>query len=149
MSKRQTIKLTADMIRYISLFESLTGASVKDCFHENEGELEKLIFIVDEGTMGLAIGKKGSNIKKIKQMLGKELDVLEYSKDPLQFIRNILWPLKLQNAYMSEKSNGEKAINLQVQPKEKKLLFARNREKLKKVKGILQRHYDIDEIQIR
>ena len=82
---RARIKLTAELIRYISVFERLTGATVKDCFLE--GKSTKLVFIVNEGVLGLAIGKKGANIKRVKMVLEKELDVIEYSKDPLQFIR--------------------------------------------------------------
>lgn len=143
---KATIKFTSEMIRYIGLFESLTGAAVKDCLID---ENNRLIFVVEEGSMGLAIGKKGSNIKRLKKLIGRDFDILEFSKDPLQFLRNLLWPVRLQDVYLSEKSNGEKAINLTVPPKEKKILLSKKGEKIKRVKNILQRHYEIDEIRIR
>jgi len=42
-------------MRYIALFESISGASVKDCIVD---EIEqRAIFIVNQGQVGVAIGK--------------------------------------------------------------------------------------------
>jgi N utilization substance protein A len=144
---RARIKLTAELIRYISVFERLTGATVKDCFLE--GNSAKLVFIVNEGVLGLAIGKKGANIKRVKMVLEKELDVIEFSKDPLQFIRNLLRPMKPQNVYLSEKSDGQKVVNLILENKEKRFLLAKQGEKLNKVREIMRRHYEFDLIEVR
>ncbi|MDP7080994.1 MAG: NusA-like transcription termination signal-binding factor [Candidatus Undinarchaeales archaeon] len=144
---RARIKLTAELIRYISVFERLTGATVKDCFLE--GKSTKLVFIVNEGVLGLAIGKKGANIKRVKMVLEKELDVIEYSKDPLQFIRNLLRPMKPQNVYLSEKSDGQKVVNLTLENKEKRFLLAKQGERLNKVREIMRRHYEFDLIEVR
>jgi len=144
---RARIKLTAELIRYISVFERLTGATVKDCFLENNSN--KLVFIVNEGVLGLAIGKKGNNIKRVRMVLEKELDVIEYSKDPLQFIRNLLRPMKPQDVYLSEKSDGKKLVNLTLDNKEKRFLLAKQGERLNKVSEIMRRHYEFDSIEVR
>ena len=47
------ITLNQEIIGFINIFENITGASVKDCFLEDE----KIIFVVNPGSMGLAIGK--------------------------------------------------------------------------------------------
>jgi N utilization substance protein A len=54
------IKITCDEMRYIALFESISGASVKDCIVD-EAEA-RAIFIVNPGQVGVAIGKGGRNI---------------------------------------------------------------------------------------
>ena len=59
-------------MRYISLFESLTGAKVKDCIVN-----DIVIFIVHENEMGKAIGKQGSNIKRIENILKKKIKLVE------------------------------------------------------------------------
>ena len=82
-------------------------------------------------------------------VLEKELDVIEYSKDPLQFIRNLLRPMKPQNVYLSEKSDGQKVVNLTLENKEKRFLLARQGEKLNKVREIMRRHYEFDIIEVR
>ena len=55
------MKLTTESIGYINLFESLTGAKLKDCFFDSD----VLVFLVEEGNVKRAIGKDNSNIKKI------------------------------------------------------------------------------------
>ena len=63
----QSIKLTTDQIRLMSLFQNVTKATARDCV---EDEIQdKIIFVVQEGKMGLAIGKGGSNIKISKKIL--------------------------------------------------------------------------------
>ena len=53
-----SIKFSANEIRYIALFENMTGAMVKDCIIDDEHG--KVTFVVKNGDMGLAIGKGGS-----------------------------------------------------------------------------------------
>ena len=54
------IRFTGREMRYIALFESITGATAKDCIVDDE--LNRIIFIVKEGDIGAAIGKGGKNI---------------------------------------------------------------------------------------
>jgi len=64
------IKITADEMRYIALFENVSGASVKDCIIDEEGG--RAIFIVNPGQVGVAIGKGGRNIHTLERMTGKK-----------------------------------------------------------------------------
>ena len=52
------IKYDANIMKYMSLFESITRVKLKDCIAD-----DKLTFIVEEGGIGRAIGKNGSNAK--------------------------------------------------------------------------------------
>jgi len=64
------IKITCDEMRYIALFERISGASVKDCIVD---EVEaRAIFIVNPGQVGVAIGKGGRNIHTLEKMTGKK-----------------------------------------------------------------------------
>ena len=58
---KQSIKLTMDQMRKISLFQNITKVTPRDCIDDEKQD--RLIFVVNEGKMGLAIGKNGSNIK--------------------------------------------------------------------------------------
>ncbi len=64
------IKFTCDEMRYIALFESISGASVKDCIIDEEQG--RAIFIVNQGQVGVAIGKGGRNIHTLERMTGKK-----------------------------------------------------------------------------
>ncbi|TRO50437.1 NusA-like transcription termination signal-binding factor, partial [Candidatus Bathyarchaeota archaeon] len=82
------IKFTSREMRYIALFQSITGATVKDCIVDND--LNRIIFVVKEGNIGMAIGKKGKNIHTLEKMTGKKHEVIEHSENPAQFIKNAL-----------------------------------------------------------
>ena len=81
-----SIKFNSNEIRYIALFESMTGAMVKDCIIDDENS--KVIFVVKNGDMGLAIGKGGSTVSKVQKAVDKGVEVIELSDDSIQFIKN-------------------------------------------------------------
>ena len=54
------IRITTREMRYIALFENITGATVKDCIVDDV--LNRIIFIIKKGDVGMAIGRKGKNI---------------------------------------------------------------------------------------
>ena len=68
------IKLTGKEMRYIALFESITGASVKDCILDEEAN--RVIFVVKEGDVGMAIGKGGKNIHLLERMTSKRHEII-------------------------------------------------------------------------
>ena len=48
-----SIKFSANEIRFIALFENMTGAMVKDCIIDDENS--KVTFVVKNGNMGLKV----------------------------------------------------------------------------------------------
>jgi N utilization substance protein A len=63
------IKLTSDELRLMSLFQSITSATARDCIVDDR--MDRVIFVVNKGQMGLAIGKGGSTIKQLQTWLQK------------------------------------------------------------------------------
>ena len=69
-----SIKFSAHEIRFIALFESMTGAMVKDCIIDDKNA--KVTFVVKNGDMGLAIGKGGVNVKLAAKLTGLKINVI-------------------------------------------------------------------------
>src|SRR3989304_5903704 len=69
------IRLGGDEMRYIALFENITGATANDCVIEGD----RMIFVAKPGEMGLAIGKGGKNINMLRKMTGKPIEVVEFA----------------------------------------------------------------------
>ena len=134
------IRLTNEDIGFITIFEGITGATVKDCIYDKEKE--KITFIVSEGQAGIAIGRGGINIKKLEDKLKKKIEVLEFSKDPLKFLANIFRPVQIKNAYISEKSNGEKTLYASIS--KDRLGMAKSKAKI--AKELLKRYFDFQEV---
>ena len=81
-----TIKITSEEFALMSLFQKISGAMARDCILDNK--LNRVIFLVNRGEMGLAIGKKGESIKKLEKNIMKDVELVEYSDDPKELIRN-------------------------------------------------------------
>ncbi len=139
-----TVKLDTEGIRYIGIFESLTGADVKDCILEND----RVIMVVKKGDMGLAIGKGGANISKVKRLLKKEIEVIEHSTDVREFIVNLLRPAEVKSVELSMKDNKRYAY-VEVPNKDKGIAIGKRGEKIKRVKLLMKRNQNIDNVVIK
>ncbi len=137
------VKLSEESIRYLTLFESLTGASVKDCIVQDE----KVIFVVKKGDMGIAIGRGGINVERAREIIGKKIEIVEHSDDPVEFITNIFKPIKI-NVKIIEKSNKKIAV-INVNPQYKGLLIGKGGKNINKAKELARRHHNIDDIVVR
>lgn len=138
------IKLTTDGLRYIALFESLTGAVARDCVIEDD----RIIFVVKPGDMGLAIGKKGANINRVKKALGKQVEIVEFSDDAKKFIENSLQPADIKNVHIRDK-NDKRLAYVEVKNKDKGLAIGKNGRNINKAKALAQRHHSLDDVIIK
>ena len=135
----EKIKYSLDIIQYISFFESLTGAKVKDCIAN-----ERILFIVHENEMGKAIGKNGSNIKRIENMMKKNIRLAEFSNDIVQFIQNLINPLRVK-----EIKQEEGIVNIYCpDTKTKGMLIGRDRHNINHLNDVVKRYFDIKEIKV-
>jgi len=87
-------KLTTEGIRYIALFESLTGGMARDCVVDEDND--RIIFVIKKGDMGAAIGRKGSNINRVKKSIGKQIEIVEHSDDVKEFLENLFQPASIR-----------------------------------------------------
>ena len=130
-------------MRYIALFESMTGAVVLDCIVDRENE--RLIFVVKQGEMGLAIGRGGENINRDRSMIDKKIEVVEYSSDASEFISNSFQPASIKKVKIVKKDNRNLAY-VEVAQKDKGLVIGKNGRNIQKVKMLANRHHNIDDI---
>ena len=118
------IKLTSVEMRFIALFQSITGATVKDCIVDSD--LNRIIFVVKEGSIGMAIGKRGKNIHYLEKITGKKHEVIEHSDNPAQFIKNALKPAKVDEVRITERMDGKTIAVISVNPKDKGVAIGKN-----------------------
>src|SRR3970040_2576781 len=84
----QSIKLTTDQMRMMSLFQNVTGATARDCVEDEKQD--RVIFVVNTGKMGLAIGKGGIHIKSLQNIVKKSVELVDFDEDPAKFLTNLL-----------------------------------------------------------
>jgi len=132
------VVLDADTLALISYFENITRARVKDCFTV-EGE-DRVVFVVEEGTLRNAIGKNGETIKRFKEKIKKVVDVIEYSPKADKFVRNIFHNFKVTEVKLDQGSSGMTAY-VKVDPKDKGRAIGKEGKNLKLARKIVARHH--------
>lgn len=123
-------------IGFINMFEKLTHAAVKDCFSEGDS----LVFVVEHGQMGLAIGKAGVNIKKASSVFKKEIKVFEFNPEPVRFVQNLLFPLKPKEVVREDSVVVIKTSDTV----EKGKVFGREKTNLKRIQQIVSKYFDVE-----
>jgi len=117
-----------------SLMERITKARVKDCFTDEEGTI---FFVVAPGELGKAIGKGASNIKRMQQELQRRIKVIEYNDDAIEFVKNIIYPLRVQSIITEQDAIVIKETN----KKAKSLLIGRQARNLKLINRAVKRFF--------
>jgi len=140
------IKLTANELQLMSLFQSVTGATARDCVIDDK--LDRVIFIVSKGEMGLAIGKNGATIKTLQGVVGKKIELVEHSDDPAEFIRNMLGANLVLDIKINEKDNGNKVAVAVVDPKKKGVVVGREGRNAEKARLLSKRYFQISNVLI-
>ncbi|PKL70121.1 MAG: NusA-like transcription termination signal-binding factor [Methanomicrobiales archaeon HGW-Methanomicrobiales-1] len=139
------VKLTEDCMRLISQFESLTGAGSRDCVMDERNA--RLIFVINPGDMGLAIGKKGASIKKASEVMGKKIEVVEYNNNVEQFIKNCFLPAQV-TSLIFEGEGSEQTVQVEVRDEDRGIAIGKDGKNIFKAKKLAQRQYDIADVQI-
>lgn len=134
------IKFDINLMKTISLFENITKASVKDCIEQGE----RLVFIVKQGDMSKAIGPKGQNIHKLEGMLKKKIKIVEYSDDLIEFVKNVVSPIK-----PDEVAEEDGIINIiPADSNSRGLLIGREAINLRGFENIVKRYFPITEMKV-
>jgi len=99
--------------------------------------------------MGLAIGKGGINIKRLKNILNKNIEVVEYADDPETLIKHALAPARVKSVKITKTPDGQKAAYVTVEPQDKGIAIGKDGKNIKALRQILKRNYDVDNLVIR
>jgi N utilization substance protein A len=142
----EKIKLTSDELRLISLFQSITSATARDCIVDDK--MDRVIFIVNKGQMGLAIGKGGTTIRQLQNVVAKKVELVEYSDDPSEFIRNILNSEMINEVKINERVDGTMQAIVSVDAKKKGVVVGKEGRNAEKARLLAKRYFQISNVLI-
>lgn len=137
------IAFDTETIGYIRMFEERTGARVKDCLEAES----KLIFLVEPGEIPKAVGPAGTVVERLKELLKKEIQVVEYSDEPEVLAKNIFFAYEPKTVTLSPKGKGRHAT-VTVDPAWKARAIGKAGRNLKIARAILLRHSDIHSVSV-
>lgn len=137
------MKLDSECMQKIAMLESITGAGARDCVMEEEQE--RAIFVVNEGEMGLAIGKDGKNIHKVENNMGMSVEYVEYSDDPSSFVANALNPADVESVRLEETGEGQVA-HVEVAEDQRGAAIGKDGKNIERAKVLAERHHKVKDV---
>lgn len=136
------IVLNADTLRLLSLFEKVTGARVKDVVEE----ADRVAFVVEEKDLGRAIGKGAANLKRLREILAKDVELVAFSPEPAQFLKNLFHKFEVQDVTLEERNDGKKSARVRIDPKDKGKAIGKGGRNVTLVRTLAARHHDIGDV---
>jgi N utilization substance protein A len=128
------------------MFHGMTGATARDCVMDEK--LNRVIFIVAKGQMGLAIGKDGASVKKIERSVRRPVEVVEWADGIEELVRNSLGAKYVQRVEISDRMDGTKGVVVFVDPRKKGAVLGLGGKNAEKVRMLAKRYFDISNVQI-
>ncbi len=139
------ITLDTRSLDLIKMFESMVGVPVKDVM-----ETEDVIFFVLEkgGTYKVFTTEdKKKALEKVKEILKKRVNVLDFSNDPEQFFRNLFYRYKVSALNVTAGESGY-VINVKVDPNYKASAIGKGAKNLKTALALSRRYFTIAKLYI-
>lgn len=133
--------LNMQFIRYINLFNRISGVRTKHCFKYNSN----IIFLVPKNFISKSVGEEGKNIKKLNQILRKKIKIVKLPSglwDIEEFISAIVYPVQLKKI---EVKNNEVVINA---GQNKAALIGRQKARLEEMRNIIEQYFGLKNVKI-
>lgn len=142
----QSIKLTTDQMRLMSLFQNVTGATARDCVEDEKQD--RVIFVVNTGKMGLAIGKGGIHIKSLQNIVKRNVELVEFDEDPAKFLSNLLNSKLVSEVKINKRPDGTNQAIVMVDPRKKGIVVGRDGRNAEKARMLAKRYFGITSVLI-
>ena len=142
----EKIKLTSDELRLMSLFQNVTAAVARDCIVDEK--MDRVIFIVNKGQMGLAIGKGGATIRQLQNVVARKVELVEFSDDPSEFLSNVLNSDMINEIKINNRFDGTKQAVVVVDSNKKGVVVGKEGRNAEKARLLAKRYFQISTVMI-
>ncbi|NHJ87858.1 MAG: NusA-like transcription termination signal-binding factor [Asgard group archaeon] len=136
--------MSIDEMKTMNIFVSVTQISPKDCIIDKK--LDRIIFVVRRGSVGSAIGKRGINIKKLKSMLVKDIEIVEDDETPESFIKNSLMPATVEKVVIVRRKEKPDLAFVTIKKGERGLAIGKDGRNIERARLLAKRHFDIENV---
>jgi N utilization substance protein A len=137
------ITLSNETVQFINMASKYSGASIRDCVVEDD----RVVFVVDKGQLGVAIGSKAKNLEKLRSLFKKSVKFVEFDEDKARFVKNLCKPYEVTKVTV-EGTDDASVIRIQVNPQDKSKLIGKGGRNINMIRKMAQRHHPIKDVQI-
>ncbi|MCE4620662.1 MAG: NusA-like transcription termination signal-binding factor [Desulfurococcales archaeon] len=139
-------RITPEELRYLSILEELTGALGIRCIMDEENN--KLIFLVKDTDVGKAIGKGGKNVKLLRALLKKNIEIVAYADDIEGMVRNLFPSVKILGVDIVKRGDS-KTVVVKVAEEDKGRAIGREGRNIKRARLVLQKLFGVNSVVIK
>ncbi len=139
-------RISLDELRYMSIFQNFTGVTVYRCIIDEDDN--KLIFLVGKGEAGKAIGRGGRNVRILRESLGKDIDVVEYSDSLEEMVKNLFPGVRIKKIIVRGRGDG-KIVEVRVDEKDKGAAIGRGGRNVKRARLVLNKLFGVSRVVVR
>jgi len=137
------VTLSNEEIQAMNLLETRTGARAEDVVFTKDA----VVYMVQKGDLGKAIGRNGANIEGLKRALARHVELVESSDSLDGLLANVFHPVRV-NEVRVEDRGGRKIAMAKVDPKNKGLAIGRGGEKINVARLLAKRCFGCDDVRI-
>lgn len=139
------ILFSNEIMQYINMASKITKAGIIDCLITQD---DRLIFVVQKGQLGIAIGSKAKNLEKLRNMFKKTIKFVEYDEDKEKFVINLFKPYNI-NKITWEGGEESPVAKVEVDHNEKSKIIGKGGRNIGTIRQLAQRHHNIKDVQIK
>ncbi|MEK0327987.1 MAG: NusA-like transcription termination signal-binding factor, partial [Nitrosopumilus sp.] len=92
--------------------------------------------------------KGGSHIKNLQNIVKRNVEIVEYSDDPIKFLKNILNSKLITEVKMNKRDDGTLQAIVTVDPKKKGIVVGREGRNAEKARLLAKRYFEISSVLI-
>ncbi len=149
-------KITADEMTLMSLFESITGVSARDCIIDGES----VTFLVHESDFPKLVRKaknisRSSNrplnvvLEELGRLMKKRAEIVKLSEDIKNFIKNFFSLRGNDSVKLVNRPDGSRYAIIYVNPRRRGAVIGRKGYKAQQGRELAKRYYGLQTIYIR
>jgi len=138
------IMLSNEEMQYINMASNITKTHIIDCLNLDD----RIIFIVQKGQLGAAIGIKAKNLGRLRSLFKKTIKFVEFDQDKETFIINLFKPYKINNVTL-EGDEDSIIVKVEVDVSDKSKIIGKGGRNIEIIRNLARRHHSIKDVQIK
>ena len=128
----------------LNVASNVTNTHIMDCLSIDD----RVIFIVQKGQLGAAIGIKAKNLEKLRGLFKKVIKFIEYDEDKQRFISNLCKPYKITKVTI-EGDDDSVIAKIEVDISDKSKIIGKDGRNIEIIRNLAKRHHSIKDVQIK
>ena len=138
------ILFSNEEMQYINLASNVTKTHILDCICVDD----RIIFIVQKGQLGAAIGIKAKNLERLRSLFKKIIKFVEFDDNKEAFIINLFKPYKITNITL-EGEDDSLVAKVEVNISDKSKIIGKGGRNIEIIRNLARRHHAIKDVQIK